>query len=68
MLRAVPRSLALLALSGYVLAQGTPPAANAPGTPQGPGRGPFAPIVIGPPAPVPPEVAIPRPTPANWRK
>jgi lysophospholipase L1-like esterase len=29
------------------------------------GRGGFAPVVIGPPAPVPPEVAIPRPTPAE---
>jgi lysophospholipase L1-like esterase len=33
--------------------------------PGGPGRGAFAPVVIGPPAPVPPEVAIPRPTPAE---
>jgi lysophospholipase L1-like esterase len=33
--------------------------------PQGPGRGGFTPIVTGPPAPVPPEVAIPRPTPAE---
>jgi len=32
---------------------------------QGPGRGAFVPIVIGPPAPVPPEVAIPRPLPAE---
>src|SRR5262245_65777603 len=31
----------------------------------GPGRGAFAPVLIGPPAPVPPEVAIPRPTPAE---
>jgi lysophospholipase L1-like esterase len=37
---------------------------GAPG-PGGPGRGAFAPVVIGPPAPVPPEVAIPRPTPAE---
>jgi lysophospholipase L1-like esterase len=29
------------------------------------GRGGFAPVVIGPPAPVPPEVAIPRPTQAE---
>ena len=35
------------------------------GPPGGPGRGGFAPVVIGPPAPVPPEVAIPRPTPAE---
>jgi lysophospholipase L1-like esterase len=33
--------------------------------PQGPGRGGFAPVQIGPPAPVPPEVAIPRPTEAE---
>jgi len=49
----------LLALTGLALAQ-APPAAVAP-----PGRGGFAPVVIGPPAPVPPEVAIPRPTPAE---
>jgi lysophospholipase L1-like esterase len=49
----------------------TPPAApqttggrgdGPPATPAGTGRG-FAPIVIGPSAPVPPEVAIPRPSP-----
>jgi lysophospholipase L1-like esterase len=39
--------------------------APAPGGPPGPGRGGFAPVVIGPPATVPPEVAIPRPTPAE---
>jgi lysophospholipase L1-like esterase len=39
-------------------------AAQAPVVPGG-GRGGFAPVVIGPPAPVPPEVAIPRPTPAE---
>jgi lysophospholipase L1-like esterase len=37
----------------------------APGGPPGAGRGGFAPVVIGPSAPVPPEVAIPRPTPAE---
>lgn len=48
----------------------TPPAAPlAPGQgtgapARGQGRG-FAPVVIGPSAPVPPEVAIPRPTPAE---
>ena len=59
---------------GLALAQVAPPAPTSPqpagqgsspaGTPQGPGRGGFvpAPVVIGPPAPVPPEVAIPRPT------
>jgi lysophospholipase L1-like esterase len=39
--------------------------AQAPGGPPGGGRGAFAPVVIGPPAPVPPEVAIPRPTPSE---
>ncbi len=55
-----------LALTGYALAQTPPPAtATAPGTVPGPGRGAFPPVVIGPSAPVPPEVAIPRPTPAE---
>jgi lysophospholipase L1-like esterase len=40
---------------------GQPPAAAGPGF----GRGNFAPVIIGPPAPVPPEVAIPRPTPVE---
>src|SRR5262245_29362896 len=39
--------------------------AQAPSGPPGAGRGAFAPVVIGPPAPVPPEVAIPRPTPTE---
>src|SRR5262245_51988656 len=39
--------------------------AQAPAGPPGGGRGNFAPVVIGPPAPVPAEVAIPRPTPAE---
>ena len=38
--------------------------APAPGVPGG-GRGGFAPVQIGPPAPVPAEVAIPRPTAAE---
>jgi len=50
--------------AGLALAQvAPPPAANGPFAAQGPGRGTFAPVVIGPPAPVPPEVTIPRPTP-----
>ncbi len=49
---------ALLALTGHAIAQVAPP-----GAAQGPGRGPVVPVVTGPPAPVPPEVAIPRPTP-----
>ena len=65
MIRLLRVSVTLLALTGYALPQVAPPAggANAPGPAQGPGRGGFARIVIGPPAPVPPEVAIPRPTP-----
>ena len=68
-----------VAWAGFALAQATPPAtAGAPpqaggqsgapsAAPQGPGRGGFVPVpvVIGPPAPVPPEVAIPRPTSAE---
>jgi lysophospholipase L1-like esterase len=43
---------------------------GAPGGPGGPGggRGAFPPVVIGPLAPVPPEVAIPRPTPAEMEQ
>ena len=45
--------------TGAVQAQApSAPAIPAPGQ----GRGNFAPVVIGPPAPVPPEVTIPRPT------
>lgn len=61
-------ALACLAATGVASAQ-TPATvpATAPAAPQpppGPGRGGFVPlpVVIGPPAPVPPEVAIPRPT------
>jgi len=57
-------SIALLAAAGLAFAQ-VPQPANAPTGAPGPGRGGFVPIVIGPPAPVPPEVAIPRPTPAE---
>ena len=48
-----------IGLSAAAFAQA--PAAGVPGA----GRGGFAPIPIGPPAPVPAEVAIPRPTPAE---
>jgi lysophospholipase L1-like esterase len=52
-------AIATICLSSSIHAQ------NAPATPA-PGRGGGgAPVVIGPPAPVPPEVAIPRPTPAE---
>lgn len=55
-------TLAVIVVTGHVFAQGAPPAANAPG---GAGRGALAPVVTGPSAPVPPAVAIPRPTPAE---
>jgi len=45
-------------------APGAPGQAPGGGFPGG-GRGNFAPVVIGPSAPVPPAVAIPRPTPAE---
>jgi lysophospholipase L1-like esterase len=50
-------SIAFLGLTAHALAQTAPVAAPAAG------RGAVAPVVIGPAAPVPPEVAIPRPTP-----
>src|SRR6202040_2198316 len=53
-----------VALTGCVFAQTTSPATT-PAAAQGPGRGSLAPVVIGPLAPVPPEVAIPRPTPVE---
>jgi len=56
--------LILLTVTGLAFAQG-PPAATAPAGRGAPGRGGPVPIVIGPSAPVPPEVAIPRPTPAD---
>ena len=55
-------SISLLAVIGPALAQ-VPGVANGPATPGRGGRGAFAPVVTGPSAPVPPEVAIPRPTP-----
>ena len=57
MSRTLHVTVMLLAFTGSTLAQGPPAAA--------PGRGAFAPIVIGPPAPVPPEVTIPRPSPSE---
>jgi lysophospholipase L1-like esterase len=66
MRRVLHISVVFLALAGCPFAQVTPPAAPAiPGAAQGPGRAPLPPVVIGPPAPVPSEVAIPRPTPAE---
>jgi len=66
MIRVLNVPIGVLALAGIVLAQVAPPGANGPGIPQGPGgRGAFAPVVIGPSAAVPTEVAIPRPTPGE---
>jgi len=56
--------LVFVTVAGIALAQ-VPPAGNAPAARPGAGRGAFAPVVIGPPAPVPPEVAILRPAPAE---
>jgi len=63
MTRVLHVSAAFLVLTGLALAQVAAPAANAPGAAPAPGRAALAPVVIGPSAPVPPEVAIPRPTP-----
>ena len=58
-------SLALVCAAGLAIAQPAGPGpGGAPGG-RGGGRGNFAPVVIGPAAPVPPEVAMPRPTPAE---
>jgi lysophospholipase L1-like esterase len=65
--------LACVMWTGLALAQTAPPTTTPPPTTTAPpaapggGRGGFVPtpVVIGPPAPVPPEVAIPRPTPAE---
>jgi hypothetical protein len=65
MVRMLHLSFVLFASTGLAFAQVAAPAANAPGPAQGLGRGGFAPVVIGPSAPVPPEVAIVRPTPAE---
>jgi len=54
----------VLTVTGLAFAQ-VPPPANPAGARPGAGRGGFVPIVVGLPAPVPPEVAIPRPTPAE---
>lgn len=54
-------SFGFLALAGYAFAQ-APPAG---GPPAAAGRGAVTPVVIGPPAPVPAQVAIPRPTAAE---
>ena len=55
----------LLALVAVLATAATVSTALAQAPPPGGGRGGFAPVVIGPPAPVPPEVTIPRPTQAE---
>lgn len=60
-------AVVFLTIAGFALAQTppqAPPAINPPGGRAGGGRG-FAPLPIGPMAPVPPEVAIPLPTPTE---
>jgi len=58
--------LASITWAGLALAQSAPQTSVPPATTQGPGRGGVVPVVvIGPPAPVPQEVAIPRPTSAE---
>ena len=59
------RLILLVLLSAFVASVASAQAPPGPPGPGGPGRGNFAPVVIGPPAPVPPEVAIPRPTPSE---
>jgi lysophospholipase L1-like esterase len=63
-------SIVFLLYAAVASAQQTAPATTAPGAQTGrggpgAGRGAAAPVVIGPSAPVPPQVAIPRPTPAE---
>jgi lysophospholipase L1-like esterase len=58
------RLIPIVLLCAFVTSVASAQAPPGPGGP-GPGRGNFAPVVIGPPAPVPPEVAIPRPTPSE---
>jgi lysophospholipase L1-like esterase len=64
MARVLHIAVVFVALIGCAFAQVTSPAAP-PAAAQGRGRGGLAPVVIGPSAPVPPEVAIPRPTPVE---
>ncbi len=64
MIRATHLFFAFVALAGMAIAQ-APPAGGPPvfgGSGRAGGRGPIAPVVIGPSAPVPPEIAMLRPT------
>jgi lysophospholipase L1-like esterase len=63
MIRALCLSALLLVMAGDAMSQGTMPPATQPATTPPAARPQFPAVVIGPPAPVPPEVAIPRPTP-----
>jgi lysophospholipase L1-like esterase len=62
MIRSHLTSVVFLTMTGLALAQ-APPVGNAPGRGPAGGRGGLAPVAIAPPAPVPPQVAIQRPTP-----
>jgi lysophospholipase L1-like esterase len=62
----IAASLSLWAQAAPVApAVGAPPAGAQPPAGPGRGRGGFPPVQIGPSAPVPPEVAIPRPSPGE---
>ena len=61
MSRVLHIAVVFVALTGCAFAQATSPA-TIPAAAPGPGRGALGPVVIGPSAPVPPDVAIPRPT------
>jgi lysophospholipase L1-like esterase len=67
MTRMRPLYAVFFVVTGLALAQ-APQTPNAAAGRGAPGRGAFAPVVIGPPAPVPPEVAIPRPTAAEMER
>ena len=61
-------AVVFLTVASFALAQAppqAPPAGTPPGGRAGGGRAGFAPLPIGPMAPVPPEVAIPLPTPTE---
>ena len=64
MRRVCQATVILRTMAGLASAQ-VPPAGSTPTTTPGQGRGGFPSVVIGLPAPVPPEVAIPRPTPVE---
>src|SRR5689334_2133027 len=65
MIRSIQATIVFLMVSTLALAQQVTAPVIAGGRGGAPGRGAFAPVVIGPSAPVPPEVALPRPTAAE---